>query len=548
MEIEEYEDLGNYHKRLLTTKSKEAQIYCDMALNQMFGFCYPEAIRLYQKALEYDENIAFALWGISYCYGPGINYNNLPEEYYRLGYQAYLKAIEKIEFADEWEKDLINSLKYRYPKTVPETFEEKIKVMKNYRNQFRKIYKKYLNDTDIIAFYVESILTIKRTLLWNPDYSPTADASEAKEILEKVSKQGYHPHICHLLIHTLEHHPVYFKEALESAELLNKNAKGIAHLIHMPLHIFFQFGRYKECIENGIKSIEAGDIVKKRIGKYNLFTINRLHDLLFVVYSAMFSAQYEVALNYSTKIKEEFDEQLLSCLPSNINIEWYYSTYFHVLIRFGKWNDIITEEIIENEQYLITKTIQRYARAIAFAVKGNINESQKELNLFLKNKEKIPKEIIIGNNPAQAVLDVAYEMALGELLYRKKEYTEAFEHLKESVHLCDKLVFSEPWDWMQPPRHALGALLLEQEHIEESIQVYFDDLNIYPNNIWSLIGLEECYIKLNRKIDEGMNKNIVDKNIKKQLEIVKKNLSIAKEEAGINIKASCFCKNNNVLT
>ena len=52
--------------------------------------------------------------------------NDLPEEYYKNGYEAYLKALEKIEFAEEWEKDLINSLQFRYPKIIPKNFKEKV--------------------------------------------------------------------------------------------------------------------------------------------------------------------------------------------------------------------------------------------------------------------------------------------------------------------------------------------------------------------------------------------------------------------------------------
>lgn len=52
---------------------------------------------------------------------------------------------------------------------------------------------------------------------------------------------------------------------------------------------------------------------------------------------------------------------------------------------------------------------------------------------------------------------------------------------------------------MQPPRHALGALLLEQGQFEEAEEVYLRDLKVYPNNIWSLTGLYENYTKQQMK-------------------------------------------------
>ena len=538
MELEEYEDVGNLTRKI-TTISREAQVYCDRALIQMYGLCYPESIRLFQKALEFDENIPFALWGISYCYGPGINYNNLPEEYYVDGYATYLKALEKIEYANEWEKDLILSLEHRYPVEIPKTFKEKIDIIRNYRKEFRKIYEKYPNDLDIVSIYIEGVISIHRTMLWNLDKSPTPEVLEAKEILERVSKLGYHPQICHLYIHTLEHHPIYYKDALESAELLYKNTKNIGHHIHIPLHIFFIYGRYKDCIEGGIKSVDAGNIVTKRIGMYNFYAINKVHEIIYTVYAAMFAGNYEIAIKYAMQLKDEMDEKLIDLLYSNI--EWYYSTYFHVYVRFGKWDEILSEDIIQMEKYHVTRIIQRYARSVAYAVKGDVIESEKEFNLFKKYRENVPKNHLIGNNPAQDVFQVGYHMALGEILYRKKDYENGFNHLRESVKLCDRLKFSEPWDWMQPPRHALGALLLEQDHIEESIKVYIDDLDIFKENIWSLIGLEECFTKLRLKlIDYGKTADV--ENCENQLKEVKTKLTKLREEYGVKIKASCFCK------
>jgi tetratricopeptide (TPR) repeat protein len=253
----------------------------------------------------------------------------------------------------------------------------------------------------------------------------------------------------------------------------------------------------------------------------------------------MFAGQYETALTYAMIIKEEMDEKLIDMFFPYI--EWYYSTYFHVYIRFGKWDEILSEEMIQCDKYPITKTIQRYARTISYAVKGNLEESEIEFNLFLKERENISKGSVIGNNPAHVVLQVGYHMALGEILYRKKDYEDAFDHLRESVKLCDQLKFSEPWDWMQPPRHALGGLLLEQEHIEKSITVYLKDLSVYPDNIWSLIGLEECYTKLILKLIEDKN-NVEVENYENELKVVERKLYRAKDEAVMIIKASCYCK------
>ena len=45
----------------------------------------------------------------------------------------------------------------------------------------------------------------------------------------------------------------------------------------------------------------------------------------------------------------------------------------------------------------------------------------------------------------------------------------------------DRLPYDEPWGWIQPTRHALGALLLEQGQVAEAEAVYREDLGLGGN-------------------------------------------------------------------
>ena len=89
---------------------------------------------------------------------------------------------------------------------------------------------------------------------------------------------------------------------------------------------------------------------------------------------------------------------------------------------------------------------------------------------------------------------------------------------------------------MQPARHALGALLLEQGHYEEAEAVYRADLGLdttlsracqHPNNVWSLHGLYECLQQRGETVEAP--------HIKQQLD-----RAIARAE--VPIQASCYCR------
>ena len=64
-------------------------------------------------------------------------------------------------------------------------------------------------------------------------------------------------------------------------------------------------------------------------------------------------------------------------------------------------------------------------------------------------------------------LEVAARVLAGEIEYRRGNFDIAFDHLRQAVALDERLNYDEPWGWMQPTRHALGALLQEARAEQE---------------------------------------------------------------------------------
>jgi tetratricopeptide (TPR) repeat protein len=61
--------------------------------------------------------------------------------------------------------------------------------------------------------------------------------------------------------------------------------------------------------------------------------------------------------------------------------------------------------------------------------------------------------------------------------------------LQTAVKLEDALIYTEPANWYQPVRQALGTVLIKAKRFAQAEQAYREDLKIYPENGWSLYGL-----------------------------------------------------------
>jgi len=209
----------------------------------------------------------------------------------------------------------------------------------------------------------------------------------------------------------------------------------------------------------------------------------------------------------------------------------------HVLVRFGRWQEIIDAPLPEDpELYLVTTAMHHYAKAVAQAALGEIAAAEAEKARFEAAVARVPAARRFFNNAARDILAVAAAMLAGEITYRKGEYEAAFGHLRHAVHLDDTLAYTEPWAWMHPPRHALGALLLEQGRIGEAAAVYRADLGLdhslsrpkqHPDNVWSLHGTVECLKQLERPLEAAM---------------MAQRLARALARADPTITASCFCR------
>lgn len=547
--MSDYYDLGPY-TRPVTTTSREAQLWFDRGLIWCYGYNHDEAVRCFQRAAKHDPNCAMAQWGIAYAAGP--NYNKQWAAFDSVDLTGSLTAacnatqqtLKLLEHASPVEQALIRPLAKRYPLNDP----DKVTPIWNddYAAAMREVYRAHKDDPDIAALFAEAIMNRTPWQLWDIKAGKPAegaDTLEAIAVLERaMALPGgmQHPGILHMYLHLMEMSP-HPERALRAGEALRTLVPDAGHLVHMPTHIDVLCGQYKDVIEGNSKATIADQKYLAREGAINFYTLYRCHNYHFKVYGAMFLGQFTPAMQAAEDMAAAIPEELLR-VESPAMADWleaFVPIKLHVLIRFGKWQEIIDEPLpADRKLYCVTTAMLHYAKAVAHAASFNVPAAEKEARLYDEALARVPESRTLFNNSSLDIFAIATEMMRGEIEYRKLNFDKAFAHLRKSVELYDTMRYDEPWGFMQPTRHALGALLLEQNRVAEAEAVYRADLGLdnslsracqHPDNVWSLHGFHECLVRLGKQAEAVF---------------IKQRLDLATARADVPVKSSCFCRRN----
>jgi tetratricopeptide (TPR) repeat protein len=546
-DAEPYYDLGSYH-RPIDTPSPQAQVWFDRGMGWAYAFNHEESVRCFERALDLDPELAIARWGIAYAIGP--NYNKPWEAFDPVDLNASL-ARARMELglaehgrASATERGLISALQKRFPTDDPEDTTALQLRHTVYADAMTALAAAYPDDVDVQALAADALVNITAWALWDTrtgQPAPKSRVVEAKRILDAAldTPAGQsHPGILHLYLHTMEMSATP-EAALPAADLLRGLVPDGGHLAHMPSHIDVLCGQYRASVEANLIAVEADRRFVERAGPLNFYSLYRAHDLHFVVYSAMFEGSSQMALRAADELAGQLTPELLA-IESPPMADWleaFVPLRVHVLVRFGRWDDLISEPLPADQQlYCTTTATVHYGRGVAHAAKGQLDQARAEREAFTAAYARIPDSRYLFNNSSRDILAIGAAMLDGEIAYRAGEIDTAFEHLRRAIELDDNLPYDEPWGWMQPTRHAYGALLLEQGRVEQAAAVYSADLGLdptlsrssqHPGNVWSLHGYHECLQRLGRTQEAA---------------IIGQQLKLAAARADVPIAASCACR------
>ena len=337
--------------------------------------------------------------------------------------------------------------------------------------------------------YVESVMDLRPWGYWTRDGTPYERTSEIVALTEQViARNPLHPAALHLYIHLMEAYQAEKAEA--AADRLQTLMPAAGHMLHMPAHIYQRVGRYADAARSNELAIAADEDYISQCRAQGLYPMAYYpHNLHFLWFAATAEGRSKLAIEAGRKAASQVSDETLKAVPL---LAGFRVVPYFALTRFGKWDEMLREpEPPATSAYLTG--MWHYARGTAFLGKGQVDSADQEFaKLDALMADKSLDSPLFSPNTGRQVLSIAREVLSGGIAAAKKNYDPAIAHLERAVRLEDALVYTEPSEFHYPPRHALGAVLLEANRPAEAETVYWEDLKRNRDNGWALFGLMQA--------------------------------------------------------
>jgi tetratricopeptide (TPR) repeat protein len=479
-----YEDLGTLAFKVSTT-SDRAQKYFNQGLVLAFAFNHAEAQRAFQAAQKLDPGCAMCFWGEALVLGPNINVPMGPEA--NAPALAALSRAAAISGVTPKERALIEALGKRYsadPKA------ERAALDAAFADAMRDVAKRFPADDTLQALYAEAAMDTQPWDYWEAaGAKPKGRNAEIVGTLEKVLKRNpRHPGAIHLYIHAMEA-STQPEKALPYANRLAELVPGAGHLVHMPAHIYYRVGMYRESLEINKRAMAVDERYFASSPSDPIYKgAYYPHNIHFVMVSAQMGGDAKTATEAAAKLDASMPNDVVKQFPIMQPVKAApYTTH----AQFSDADTILKLPAASPELVLV-KATEHYARAVAHAMKKDFASARAQMAALEKlEKQADFKPFAEWGIPAKEVVQTARLVAQGRLADAQGDLEGAAKAYEEAIFIEDTLAYMEPPYWYYPVRQSLGSVRLRQGKLEEARKAFRDSLGRVRNNGWALAGLVE---------------------------------------------------------
>jgi tetratricopeptide (TPR) repeat protein len=479
----------------ITTSSPEAQRYFTQGLGLAYGFNHAGAIASFREAQRLDPTCAMCWWGEAMARGPNIN---AP-----MDVSANARTVATARYG-QWlarnatpaERALADAMVRRYsldPKADRATLDA------GYADAMLAAAAAHPANDDIALLAAEAAMDTLPWNYWEADgRTPKPRLGTAVQLVETVlARNPSHPQASHLYIHLMEAGPDPKRAEAAADRLATPLAPAAGHLVHMPAHIYFRLGRWKDSMRVNVDAARADEAYIRASGDRGLVRYGYYpHNVHFIVTSAQMAGDLGTAIREARRLGGLLDPAVSSRIAwiQAINAAPYFAA-----AQFAPPADILRMRAPDARLPYVTG-IRHYARALARAHLRDRNGFANEIAQLRRLRETSDfKSMVDQGVPAPDLLLLAETVARARFAFMSGRYGESIRLYNQAIAVEDKLPYMEPPFWYYPVRQSLGAALYRAGRYDEAREAFTAALARSPNNGWALYGLASSERALGRR-------------------------------------------------
>ena len=487
--------LGNIQFPISTNKPL-AQRHFNQGMGFAYGFNHAAAIASFRAAQRLDPGCAMCWWGEAMAHGPNINAPLTPDAN-ALALKAIGRANSLSARVTPPERALIGALSRRYsdkPGAV------RAELDGAYADAMLAVARSYPRHDDIALLAAEAAMDTLPWDYWEADRrTPKPRLGEAVRLVETVmARNPDHPQGNHLYIHLMENGPDP-KRAEAAADRLARPLAGEAgHLVHMPAHIYYRLGRWKDSMRVNVDAARKDEAYIRAANDRGLVRYGYYpHNVHFIVTSAQMAGDLPTAIREAKRLAAIVDADTASRIAW---IQAIHAAPYFATSQFAPAADVLA--LPEPDPRLpYVRGMRHYVRAVAYAQQRNQAGFDQELaRLATIRKSAALKAMVDQGVPAPDLLQLAEIVARARFASVRGRHGQAAALYRQAVAIEDKVPYMEPPWWYYPVRQSLGAALYRAGRFDEAREAFSGALAKSPNNGWALFGLAASERALGRRI------------------------------------------------
>ena len=389
----------------------------------------------------------------------------------------------------ERDRALIAALAKRY---TADPKAERAPLDAAYADAMKALAARYPQDATILALYAEAAMDTQPWDYWEAaGAKPKGRTTEIIAALEKALRLApRHPGAIHLYIHAMEA-STQPEKALAPARRLAALMPGAGHIVHMPAHIYYRLGYYRESLEANKRALAVDE---------HYFTVSPSdplyksayypHNIHFIMVSAQMGGDAKTALDAAARLDASMANEVVRQFPIMQPVK---AAPFTTHAQFADPDATLKLPAPDAALVLVTAAYH-YARAVAFAQKWDGASAQQEIDTLAKMEKGADfKPFGEWGIPAKEIVETARLVATGRLADAKGDLDGAAKAYEDAIFVEDSLAYTEPPYWYYPIRQSLGSVRLRQGRLDEAEKAFRESLARARNNGWALAGLAEVY-------------------------------------------------------